>query len=78
MQLLEPITYGKERTKCTDTHLNCNELVNVRRCIVESNHWTNAKKDIIKEQVVADIQQNENLTLLMNTVNNKTDNAAKH
>ena len=52
-----------ERTKCTDQHLNPNELANVRRYIIKSNHLTCVEKDRIKEQVVADIQWNESVAI---------------
>ena len=64
---------GQERTKYSDTHLDLNKLVNVRRYLLKSNYLTDTEKDSIEKQVVADIQQNKSITLEMNTVKNDTD-----
>ena len=67
----------QERTECTDTHLDPHKLTNVRRYIIKDNSLTEAENDYMKEQVVADIQWNETVSLEMNTVNNITDNILK-
>ena len=43
----DTFSIGRERTKCTDIHLDSNKLVNVRRYIIKSNSLKDAEKDII-------------------------------
>ena len=67
----------RERSKCTDTYLDPKQFTNVRTYILKSNRLTETEKDSIKEQVVANIQQNESVALEMNVVNDETDNTLK-
>ena len=60
-------------TKCTDVHLDLHKLANVRRYILKTNCLTDAEK----EQVLADTQRNESVTIEMNTFYNETDNTLK-
>ena len=49
----------------------------MKRYIIKSNRSTDTEKDNLKEQVIADIQRNEIVTLEINAVNNETDNILK-
>ena len=49
----------------------------MRRCILKSNRLTDAEKDNIKEQLVADIERNESVALEMSAFNKETDDTLK-
>ena len=77
MQPKQPTTYGEERTKRTDTHLNTKTIANVRLYIIKNNCLTNAENDNIQEPVVADIERNETVELDIRAVKKETNSTIK-